>query len=521
MRFIVEKVTDTTMAANQSTFTAVGKFPETINLGNLSASTHVRVLQEMQGTPPILKKSTCQALRIIPQCFRTQLPESLSSTTSLTHACNSTAAVASKETLLSEFADVFDGRVTSMKDETFKIHLEPNAVPFSVTTPRRIPLPLMNNLRKELQNLQDLGIIRPVTEPTPWCAAIVVAPKKDPGQIRLCVDFRALNKYVRRERYQSPTPHELVMRSDMQNAQYFTVVDALKGYHQIPIAVDDQLLTTFITPFGRFCYIKSPFGISSISEHYNRRMDEALHGLPRIVHLVDDCLIVPQNKAQHEEDVRRFLHRCRDQGIALNGTKFVYAQEKVTFAGLQLTRNGSTIDPQLLQAIRDFPTPTNRTDIKSFFGLINQLSPFTDKIAEVSKPLRPLLKQSVQFQWDTSHQESFDQARHALANSDYVVAYYDPKKPTALHTDASRLKGLGFILRQQSQDGSWRVTQAGSRFLSNAETRCAMIELELLAISWAAQKCPLFLEGLPQFEIIIKKWMNSYVQHCKVKLADL
>ena len=159
-------------------------------------------------------------------------------------------------------------------------------------------------------------------------------------------------------------------------------------------------------------------------------------------------------------------------------------KRKLHFARLQLTRKGSTIDPQLLQAIRDFPTPTNRTDIKSFFGLINQLSPFTDKIAEVSKPLRPLLKQSVQFQWNTSHQESFDQARHALA------------------TDASRLKGLGFILRQQSQDGSWRVTQAGSRFLSNAETRYAMIELELLAISWAAHKCRLFLEGLPQFEII-------------------
>ena len=140
-------------------------------------STHVRVSQEMQVTPPILKKSTCQALQIIPQCFKTQLPESLSSTTSLTHACNSTAALASKEALLSEFADLFDGRVTSIKGETFKIYLEPNAV----TMPRHIPLPLMNSLRKELQDLQDLGIIRPVTEPTPWCAAIVIAPQKGFG----------------------------------------------------------------------------------------------------------------------------------------------------------------------------------------------------------------------------------------------------------------------------------------------------------------------------------------------------
>ena len=104
----------------------------------------------------------------------------------------------------------------------------------------------------------------------------------------------------------------------------------------------------------------------------------------------------------------------------------------------------------------------------------------------------------MRFQWDTSHQEALDQARHAPANSDYIVAYYDPKKPTALHTDASRLEGLGFVLRQQSQDGSWHVTQAGLRFLSNAETRYAMIELDLLAIIWAAHKCRLFLEELLQ-----------------------
>ncbi len=221
-------------------------------------------------------------------------------------------------------------------------------------------------------------------------------------------------------------------------------------------------------------------------------MDEALSGFPRVAHLVDDCLIVSQDKAQHEEDVRRFLQRCRDQGIALNSKKFVYAQEKVIFAGLQLSPEGSTIDPQLLQAIKDFPTPKDRTDVKSFFGLINQLGSFTDRIAELSKPLQPLLKQSTQFLWDKQYQEAFDQACYALANSDCVVAYYDPKKPTALHTDASHLKGLGFVLHQQNRDGSWHMIQAGSRFLSDAETRYAMIQLQLLAICWAAQKCRLF-----------------------------
>jgi hypothetical protein len=344
----------------------------------------------MQGTTPILKRSTCQALGIIHPEFPKQV---------YSQVCASvvTPPIATKESLMEEFSDVFSGVVTSMKGESFKIHLEPNATAFSVSSPRRIPLPLMDRLKDELQELQKQGIIRPVTEPTQWCAPIVIAPKKDPAQIRLCVDFRHLNKHICRERYQSPTPYEAVMRSGIREADLFTVVDALKGYHRIPIAREDQLLTTFITPFGRFCYMKSPFGISSISEHYNRRVDEAIAGLQHTTHVVDDCLVFSKGSRQHENDVRCFLQRCREQSIALNPKKFFYAQKQVTFAGMHLSSSGCAIDAKLLEAIKEFPVPADLTDLRSFFGLINQLSSFTDKISELAKPLQSLLKKTTQF----------------------------------------------------------------------------------------------------------------------------
>ena len=145
---------------------------------------------------------------------------------------------------------MFDGRIRVMPGEYFKIHLKEDAVPFCATNPRRVALSLRQPLKHELLKLESEGIIVPVKEPTEWCAPIVVEPKKG-GGIRLCVDLSRLNKFVRRERYQSPTPIEEVASIVASDARWFTVFDAAKGYHQCPLHEDSVLKTTFITPFGR------------------------------------------------------------------------------------------------------------------------------------------------------------------------------------------------------------------------------------------------------------------------------
>ena len=115
--------------------------------------------------------------------------------------------------------------------------------------------------------MQNQGIITPVTEVTEWCAPIVVTPKKGSDRIRMCVDLSRLNRYVQRERYQSPTLADTVADIAAREAQCFTILDAAKGYHQCPLDEKSQLYTTFITPFGRFKYLRAPYGLSSIAEH--------------------------------------------------------------------------------------------------------------------------------------------------------------------------------------------------------------------------------------------------------------
>ena len=133
-----------------------------------------------------------------------------------------------------------------------------------------------------------------------------MAPKKNSDDIRLCIDFSKLNKFVKREYYESLSPCNAVADISSENAQCFTMFDALKGYHQCPLDLESQILTTFITPFGRYKFLRAPFVISSISDHYNRRMDEAFLGLENFRRVVDDVVIFDEDKSSHIQRVRQF-----------------------------------------------------------------------------------------------------------------------------------------------------------------------------------------------------------------------
>ncbi len=250
--------------------------------------------------------------------------------------------------------------------------------------PRPVPFAYRDKLKAELEHLQAQGIITPVTVPTEWCAPIVVTPKKNPDKIRFCLDLSCLNRYVRRERYQSIPPAQAVADIAAENAKFFTKLDALKGYHQCPLDEESQLLTMFIMSFGRFKFLRAPYGILSISEHYNRRMDEAFSSLASFRCTVDDVVIYDSDERQHESHVRQFLQCCVERHITLNSNKWAYGKPEVDFAGFILTANGYRVNGAIFEAISGFPTPTSRSDVRSFVGLVSQLSASTYLICRPS-----------------------------------------------------------------------------------------------------------------------------------------
>ena len=181
------------------------------------------------------------------------------------------------EIIKRKFPNIFKG--LGNLGEEYDIKLQPDAKPFALFTSRHIPIPLRPKVAEELEKMEKAGVISKVTEPTPWCAGMVVVPKKS-GNVRICVDLKPLNKSVQREVHPIPKVDETL--AQLSGAKIFSKLDANSGFWQIPLSRRSRLLTTFITPTGRYCFNKLPFGISSAPEHFQRRMSEILSGLEKI-----------------------------------------------------------------------------------------------------------------------------------------------------------------------------------------------------------------------------------------------
>ena len=234
-------------------------------------------------------------------------------------------------------------------------------------------------------------------------------------------------------------------------------------------------------------------GLASAQDEYGRRGDEAIAGLKDMVKVVDDILIFSKSEQAHIDSVIALLERFRKQGITLHAKKFHLGESTIKFCGYLVGQDGIEADPDKLDAIKNFPTPSNLTDLRSFMGLVNQLGSFTKGISEAAGPLRDLMRPKNVFRWEASHQIAFEKIKLVLT-SPPLLAHFDPKLKTRLETDASRLNGLGFALRQL-HGKNWKLVQCGSRFLSDTESRYAMIELELLGVVWAMKKSKMYLLG--------------------------
>lgn len=379
------------------------------------------------------------------------------------------------------------------------IQLTDDVRPFAVTAARAIPFSWREDIKRQLDDLLAKDVIAEVDYPTEWCHPIVPVAKK-PSGVRLCVDLTRLNKYVKRPTYPVRSPHDAIA-SMGSGSTWFTTMDARMGYFQISIAEEDQDLTCFITPWGRYKFKRAVMGLISSGDEYNRRGDQAIGDVPQTLKIVDDILAYDNTYKGHLTRVAFLLQRCDTHSITLNAEKFCFAAPEVDYCGHSISRQGYTVDSKKVNAISNFPLPQDITDLRSFLGLANQLGGFSPALATAAQPLRDLLKPRNIWRWTTQHDAAFEEVKRVLV-SPPVLAHFDPALPTMLETDASRLRGLGFVLRQRHEDG-WRLTQCGSRFLTDVESRYAVVEIELAAVLWAVRKCGAYLTGLPHFSIVV------------------
>ena len=276
----------------------------------------------------------------------------------------------------------------------------------------------------------------------------MVVVKKKSGGVRICVDLKPLNKCVLRERHPLPRVDDTL--AQLTGATTFSKLDANSGFWQIPLSDESKLLTTFITPFGRYCYNKLPFGITSAPEHFQRRMNSLLLGLQGVLCVMDDIIVFGKNLQEHNSRLQTVLTRLSASGITLNSEKCEFSKNRLTFLGHVIDSKGISPDPSKTAAITNMDPPKSVTELRRFLGMINQLGKFTPNIAELSHPLRELLSVKRAWLWGPSQAEAFSKLKQELT-SPQTLALYDPAADTLISADASS-HGLGAVLMQKVEN---------------------------------------------------------------------
>jgi len=296
--------------------------------------------------------------------------------------------------IIYKFPTLFKGLGTI--EGEYNIVLKDDAQPYALVTPRRIPLPLKSQVEQELQPTEKLGVIRRVDTPTEWCAGMVVVLKGN-NKVRICVDLAKLNKNVCRERHILPSVEQSL--AQLNGAKVFSKLDANSGFWQIRLSEKSALLTTFITPMGRFYFIRLPFGITSAPEFYQKRMSHILSGLPGVVSMIDDILLFGQSQEEHDHRLELALDRINKTGITLNSEKCEFSKSCVKFLGHVIDESGIHLDPEKILAIQQMKTTTGISELRRFLGMVTYLSKCSPNLSWKDKPLHDLLSTKNEWIW--------------------------------------------------------------------------------------------------------------------------
>ena len=256
---------------------------------------------------------------------------------------------------------------------------------------------------------------------------------------------------------------------------------------------DSKEFLTINTHKGLFRYNRLPYGVASAPGIFQRTMEGLLQGIPCVGVLLDNILITGPTDDDHLSNLEAVLERLSNAGLRLKTKKCQFMKPSLECLGHRVDKEGFHPVEAKVQAIKDVPSPTNITELKSFLGMINFYGKFLPNLSSSLEPLHKLLRKEKQWKWGKCQQEAFQAAKDLLQSS-HLLVHYDPEKELVVSCDASPY-GIGAVLAHVMEDGSEKPVAYASRTLSKAERGYSQLDKEELAMLFAVKKFHQFLYG--------------------------
>ncbi|GJP30150.1 hypothetical protein CLOM_g22621 [Closterium sp. NIES-68] len=316
-------------------------------------------------------------------------------------------------------------------------------------------------------------------------------PKKD-GGLRMCIDYRALNRRTIKSRYPIPRADDLL--DQLRGARFFSKIDLRGGYHQIRVFADDCHKTAFRTRYGSYKYTVMPFGLMNAPSTFQLTMNSVFRDLldKCVIVYLDDILIHSKTQEQHLKDLEQVFRQLQENRLITKGSKCEFLKSELEFLGHVVRADGIKIDRKKITTIRDWKPRTNLQELQSFLGFVNYVWRFIPNMAGITGPLTDLLRKGTLFEWGEKQQTAFDELRNFLT-SPPVLRIADPSRPFEVLTDASDF-AIGAILLQDFGDGLQPIAYE-SRKLQAAERNYPVHDKEMLAIVHAFKVWRCYLTG--------------------------